>query len=64
MTEVPMFELVVRWSPNGTLQAAFPTIDPTITMGMLEMAKILLKQKIDKAADSPLIVPAARIPAV
>ena len=56
----PTFEIRIIWSPTGQMNVAFPNIDPTITLGMLEMAKAILNEKrmaAQKSSESGIIVP-------
>jgi hypothetical protein len=56
----PVFEVRILWSPTGQMQVVFPSIDPTITLGILEMAKAVLNEKrmaSQKAQDSGLVLP-------
>jgi hypothetical protein len=57
----PVFEILIRWSPTGQMQAVFPQVDPTLSLGMLEMAKALLHDQRQKAQEQR-VIPAKVIP--
>lgn len=63
----PQVDIVIRWLPaTGQLQIAWPAVDDTIKLGLLEMAKATLVEARIKMAlgrpDAGLIVPATLAP--
>ena len=61
-------DLIIRWMPQtGQIQIAWPNIDDTIKMGMLEMAKASLIEMRTKNAingGAGMILPVSSMPKI